>query len=427
MQNRIATIAGGLPKGTLAVGAGLAVLGLASYLHLAIAGHTLDQSAMSSLSVLWSIVFAIGPGLFFPVEQEITRVVARHRAHGTGYGPVVRRGALLALGVLSALLVICFAAAQPLADTLFDGDIAMVWVLCGAFAALAMAHTTRGVLAGLGRLGVYGAQLGVDGALRIAIAVILGLTHTDSAVWFGLVLVIAPIASVIVTSGPLRKVFGPGEAVAWPALLSGLGLLTISTVLAQVMVNIAVVDAKLLDPADTAATAALLSAVVLVRVPLFLFASLQAALLPGLSTAIATGDRAAYRGLLRRTLAVVTGLGVLGGLISIAIGPYLIGLLFNAPDVMSRMDFAWLALGTTAYLWALVLGQGLLAQGRHRDQALGWVVGTVVLAAVTAVPLGVLLRVELAYALGALATAATLYLLLVRKTRAPAPHPIGAP
>ena len=85
-----------LPPGTAAVGSGLAVLGAASYVHLAVAGHTLDPARMSSVAVLWSIVFAIGPGLFFPVEQEITRIVAGRRVHRDGAGPVLRRGALLA-------------------------------------------------------------------------------------------------------------------------------------------------------------------------------------------------------------------------------------------------------------------------------------------------------------------------------------------
>jgi hypothetical protein len=64
-----------------------------------------------------------------------------------------------------------------------------------------------------------------------------------------------------------------------------------------------------------------------------------------------------------------------------------------------------------AYLWALVLGQGVLARGRHRDQTIAWVVGTVVLVGVTLVPGGITTRVELGYALGAAATAALLAVL----------------
>ena len=62
-----------LPPGTLTVGAGLLVLGAGYYAHLAVAGHSLPASGMAALSVLWSIVFLLGLGVFLPVEQELIR------------------------------------------------------------------------------------------------------------------------------------------------------------------------------------------------------------------------------------------------------------------------------------------------------------------------------------------------------------------
>ena len=41
-----------LPPGTLPVGAGLAVLGGASYVHLAVFGHLLSAPGMAAMSVL---------------------------------------------------------------------------------------------------------------------------------------------------------------------------------------------------------------------------------------------------------------------------------------------------------------------------------------------------------------------------------------
>ena len=70
---------GVLPSGTLPVGAGLVVLGIGSYAQLALAGHGLSTTGMAAMSVLWSIVFWLGLGLFFPVEQELIRLVAARR------------------------------------------------------------------------------------------------------------------------------------------------------------------------------------------------------------------------------------------------------------------------------------------------------------------------------------------------------------
>lgn len=411
---RLRSLAGVLPPGTLAVGAGLAVLGVAAYVHLAVAGHTLDPAGMSAVSVLWTIVFTVGPGLFLPIEQEIARIVAARRVRAEQAGPVLRRGAVLAGALLITMLTGLFAGSGVVADRLFSGQRDLVWVLAGALGALALAHTTRGVLAGLGQFGWYGAQLGADGLLRMAIAGLLAAFGVASSAWFGLVLVLAPLASVLLTIAPVLRVPRAGPRLGWSELCRGLGLLVVSALLAQVVANIAVVNVRLLDPGDVAVAGTLLAALVLVRVPLFVFASIQASLLPGLSAAVAAADMAGYRRLLGQALGVVTGLAVACAGVVVPFGPWLVRLLFDVRDALGVADFAWLAAGTGVYLWAMVLGQGVLALGRHRDQALSWVVGTVALAVVTLIPGDVVQRVELGYTAGSLGVVVALVIALFR-------------
>jgi O-antigen/teichoic acid export membrane protein len=392
-----------VPAGTLVVGCGLAVLGLASYVHLAVAGHALSAAAYSSVSVLWSLVFSIGIGLFLPVEQEVSRLVAARAVAGVGVAPVLRTAGMLAGGVLAVLLAVLALAAGPLADRLFEGDRSMVLALGGAFAGLAAGYLTRGVLSGLGRFGWYGTQLAVDGGLRIAIAAGLGLAGVRSPLAYALILAFAPLASVALTLVGVLRDLHPGPPVALRTLFRGLGLLLASNVLMQVVVNIGVINVKLLSPGDAAFAGALLSALVLARVPLFVFASLQASLLPALTRAIAVSDIPTYRRLLIRSVAVVCLLGVVGGVPAVAFGPELVRLLFGQPDVLGRVDFAWLAAGTLAYMVASVVGPAVVARGRHAAQTLGWLVGTAVLIAVTLGPGDVRLRVELAFAVGSFA------------------------
>lgn len=413
-----------LPRGTITVGAGLGVLGLASYMHLAAAGHVLDDADMSSLSVLWSIVFSVGLGLFVPIEQEMTRIIASGRAAGAGASVVLLRGAVFAGGSFGVLLAAIALLRQPLADRLFSGDVGLVWALIGALGALAVAHTTRGVFAGRGRFGWYSTQLGIDGGLRILLAVMLFAGGVDSTFWFSFVLTLAPVVSVLVTlPGVLAEARSGGPSAPWGSFARGLGLLTASSLAAQLVVNVAVINARLLDPDDVAIAAALLSATVLVRIPLFVFASLQASLLPSLSQSIADGDDAEFRRQLTRGLAAVTILGGAGGLIAVAVGPALTVLLFDAPDILRAGDFAWLAIGTLAYLWAMVLGQGVLARSQHHQQTLAWIVGVVVLIAVTLLPGSVALRVEVGYTAGSVAVAALLAYALSRRA---APRPVTA-
>lgn len=406
-----------LPRGTLPVGAGLIVLGAGSYAHLAVAGHSLPATGMATLSVLWSIVLLLNLGVFLPIEQELIAHVAARKAVGEGVLPVVRRGAVLAAAVLAATLLPAAAAARPLADSLFGGDIAMVAVLASACVALAIASVSRGTLAGLGRFRAYGSQLAVDGGSRAAVAGALGVAGMRSATAFGLILTIAPLLGVAGTLGPLLADLRPGPAITWKAISGRLGLLIATMLLAQLIINLAVVNIRLLSPGDPAVVGALLAALVLARVPLFVFMSVQTSLLPGLSGAIAVGDPVRFRLLLARGCAIVTVLGIAGGLPATILGPWLTRVLFGARPVLGQAGFAWLAAGTLFYMLAMVLGQGAMALSRHRDQLLSWMAGAGVLAAVTLAPGEVKLRVVAAYALGSATVALMLAIVLVLRVR----------
>lgn len=468
-----------LPPGTALVGAGTAVLGLASYIQLAAAGRTLPSDRMAGVSVLWTLVFSVGLGLFFPIEQEMTRLVAARVVAGEGTGPVLRRGLATSLGLLAAVCVPVAVFAHPIANRLFDGNLSLVGALCAAFGALSVAYVTRGMLAGTGRFTVYGAQLALDGVLRVVFSVLLAAAGSHSPLLFAAVLTVPtllsvgatlpwvlraarygaervsavrPVADVSVaaaaagvaagavagavagasaaaavetagtgadTGGAARTggstAFRSSPPLPWRALWSGLLALIPSTLLAQLLVNISVISVKLLAPDDTAFITALLSAVVLARVPLFVFGSLQASLLRGLSEAVAGGDRAAYRQLLLRTAAFTGLLGGAGGVVAVALGPWLVPRLFGSPDLLGWTDFAWLSAGTLCYMLASVLGQALQTTGGHGRQLVSWAVGTAALLAVTFSPMPIRDRVEIAYAVGAAITA---ILLSIRVTYA---------
>ncbi|MGW6862287.1 lipopolysaccharide biosynthesis protein [Streptomyces xanthophaeus] len=401
-RSPLAKLAATLPPGTLLVIGGTVVLGAASYVHLMAAGHSLDTDAMASLSVLWTVLMGVGIGLFFPVEQELTRIVAAHRVGGHGVSGVLRRVTVLTAALCALLVTGMGVAARPLADTFFDGRVDMVWALALSFVTLAASNVTRGVLAGLGHFAPFGRQLGIDGVLRIGLAVGFALAGVSSPLAFALILAVAPLIAVLATLRPVLQGLGPGPAESWTRLLAGLGPLIASTLLSQVVVNAAVVSTKLLAPAEAAVVAGLLNVIVLARVPLFVFGSLQASLLSGLSAAAAAGDRAGFSRLLGRTCLVVTALGVAGGLPATLLGPWLIQVLFKAEDGLGQAVFFWISAGTLFYMLAMVLGQALMVLHKHGLQLLGWAVATLVLVGVTLLPGEATTRVCLAYTLASL-------------------------
>ncbi|AUG77774.1 hypothetical protein CFP65_2964 [Kitasatospora sp. MMS16-BH015] len=422
----ITRLAAALPPGTQMVAGGTVVLGAASYLHLAVAGHSLTTQAMAGVSVLWTIVMSVGIGLFFPIEQELTRIVAARTVRGEGSAPVLRRALLLTGGILAVVVGLLAVFAGPLARLLFHGDRQLVAALAGAFVTMAFCYLSRGLLAGLGLFTAYGTQLAVDGVLRIVLAFGCSLAGLHSALAFSLILTLAPLVSLAATlPAALRAAGRPGPPIAWPELVGGLGLLICSTLLAQWMVSAAVLSIQLLEPSQVDLVAALLSALVLARVPIFVFGALQASLLSGLAGAAAEGRHEAFRRMLRKACLAVAALSALIGLPAVVLGPWLIHLLFAAPRVLTRLDFLWLVLGTFGYLLGMVLGQALIVRHRHRAQLLSWVLGSAVLAAVTLAPGPIATRVCLAFAAGPAATALAM-LWALRRPVTPGPA-AGAP
>jgi O-antigen/teichoic acid export membrane protein len=408
-----------LPPGTMGVGAGLAVLGAGSYAHLAVAGHSLPVAAMAQMSVLWSVTYLLGLGVFFPVEQELSRLVAARTAAGQGAAPVVRRGVMASAVLLAVVLMILAVAAGPLASRLFGGDTALVPVTGAAAAALAVTSVSRGTLAGLSRFDMYGRQLATDGGLRVLAACGLGVAGVRSAVAFGLILTGAPLLAAAGTARPLLAGLRPGPALSWRDMRGRLALLLATMLLAQVVISAAVLDIRVLDPGRPAVVGALLAAVVLARIPLFVFTPVQTALLPSLCGALAVGDRGRFRLLIGRACAAVLVLGIAGGAVLALAGPELIRVLFGARASLPRADFGWLGLGVLAYLFALVLGQGAQALGRHAVQLAAWLAGAAVLVVITVGPGGALTRVSVAFAAGSVTVAVTLAGVLLAGARRP--------
>ncbi len=413
MSNPLSKLLRLVPAGTHLVIGGTVILGLASYIQIAVAGHALASGPRAGVSELWSLVMTVSLGLFFPVEQELTRVVAARVVRRQGVAPVLRRASLLTLGMLVLICGALALSAGPLADTFFSGDRSLVWAFGGSLVGMALVYLTRGILAGLGLFQSYGLSLALDGGLRIVLAGGLYLAGNHSALAYGLVLTVAPLFAMLCTLRPTLRGCRPGPPMPWHELFQNLAMMICAQVLAQFIVNAAVMTTAVVAT-DPQITFALLSAGVLCRIPLFVFGSLQPTLMTGLSTTATSGDRAGFRRMLLRTCAVLAGLGLLGGIPAVCAGSWLIHTFLGAPDVLGPMDFFWFSFGTTCYMLAMVLGQALIALGRHRWQLASWVLGTAVLIAITVLPGPVTERVEVAYAVSSLVTGMCMLLILLR-------------
>jgi O-antigen/teichoic acid export membrane protein len=409
----------GSRRGVLAVGAGLGVFGLSTYAYLGLAGQALGDERFAPLGVLWSVLNAVGIGLFLPFEQEIGRRTAERRARGEGNAPVARQGTLAAAALVGAVALVALVTAGPVAGRLFTGELGLVALLVLAVAGMAVAYVVRGLLAGTGRFPSYGAQLAVDGLLRVAGAGLLAVNGVTDVRPYAAVLALSPVLAVLVTTLRPRGlvVHGPPQQVSRAA--AALATLVVASVLSQVLANVGPVIVQLLASAEEAAAAGrFTSALVIARVPLFLFAAVQAVLLPGLAALASAGESAGFR---RRLRLVVTGTGAIGGLGTLAVlavGPELVRALFGPGFVVDREVITLIAASGALFMLAQVAAQALLALGADRTVVLGWASGLVALLLVCLVPLPAVERAAWALVVGSGAAAGVLGAVLAVRMRA---------
>jgi O-antigen/teichoic acid export membrane protein len=395
-----------LPEGTLAVGAGLIISGVAAYGFLAIAGHALDKSVFAPLSLLWTVTFVLAPGFFLPIEQELGRALAHRRAIGEGGLPVVRRAGVLALSLLVIVSTIVLLISPLLVDKLFKGRWSLVVALLVAFAGYAAGHFTRGMLSGTGQFGPYGVYMGAEGVLRLTACAALAVAGVEYVGPYGLAVALPPIFALgFVWRGQWNR-FQPGPEASWAEITPNLGWLLAGSVLGQTLVNAGPLAVGLLSDGsarDDELVADFFKGVLLARVPLFLFQAVQAALLPKLALLAAQGELTEFRRGFRKLLTVVIAFGVIGTVGAFTIGPVVVELAFNAE--LGNRTLGLVALASSLYMVALAIAQAVIALHGHAKVAGGWLIGVVTFVAVAAVAGDdLLLRVEIAWVTGTAAS-----------------------
>jgi O-antigen/teichoic acid export membrane protein len=394
-----------LPEGTLAVGAGLLVSGVSSYVFLKLVRAGLGSAeATEPVNQLWFLTFLLAPGFFLPVEQEVGRALAHRRAVGQGGGPVVKRGAMLALGLAGITTVALVAAGPTLVSQLFHDSWGLLVCLVIAFLAWASGHLTRGVLSGSGRFAPYGLLLGVDGLLRVAAAVALTVGGVKSVAAWGLAVALPPGFAVLIALRGQRGLLTPGPTAEWSEITPNLGWLVAGSVLAAVLVNGGPVMAGLLKTKEQSALVSHFTyGVIITRIPLFLFQAVQAALLPKLAQLAARGALDEFRSGFRKLVEVVAAVGTLGVIGALAVGTQAVKV-FSADADLSRRTVGLLALASALYMLGLAMAQAVIALHGHARVAIGWAASVVVFFAVAALwGHDLLLRVEMGLVLGSAA------------------------
>jgi O-antigen/teichoic acid export membrane protein len=367
--------------GFVPVALGLGVFGAATYGFLGLAGQALGPALFAPLSVLWTLLNAVGIGLFLPFEQELGRTTAARRALGQGNRPVVATVLRVGAVIVATVVVLSLVASPLLASELLGGRRTLVLLLVLALVGMGLSYAVRGLLAGNGRFGHYGAQLAADGILRVAAAAALYALDVREPAAYGVILVLAPLVAVLVTT-PRRRgdLVSPGPAVVRGDVVRAMVVLLVASVTSQLLANAGPLVVQVLArPGDEALAGQVLAALVIARVPVFLFAAVQAVLLPGLASLVGSGDAAGYV----RRLALVTGLTAViagvGVLVMWIWGDALVRLLFGDEFGVPQDVILLIAVSGALFMLAQLCAQALLALGAELWVVAGWATGLVAL------------------------------------------------
>jgi O-antigen/teichoic acid export membrane protein len=398
---------------------GIAATGLFTFAYFSVAKHVLDDDAYGRISTLWAVLFVVMSVIYRPVEQLLSRTIAHRRAQGAHGAHPLRVPALIQAAFAGTFVVVALALKGPIEDGLFDGEASLYWILVAAALAYAASYFARGYLAGHQWFGLYGGLVLFESLSRFCfpVAVAVGIATGETAVALGIVA--APLASLCVIPWALRRAEAVGAGGAGvPRERGGMregagfaGSVALIQLGEQTLLNAAV-----LLVADSTTAGVVFSALLIARAPLQLFQAVQTSLLPHLAGLEATQGHAAFARAIRQTILAIAAFAGAVALGLLAIGPWVMDVLFPSDTGYGRVGLAVIAVGMGLHLAAGTLNQAALARGRAHQAAAAWLLAAGAFVAWMLLPAvgDELTRAEVGYAGAAGLLCAMLYALYRR-------------
>jgi O-antigen/teichoic acid export membrane protein len=370
----------GYGRGARVLSIGIATTGLVTFAYFALAAHALNPIEYKHISLVWSIMFVVASVIYRPIEQLLSRTIADRRARGHGGGHNL--GVALAIQATFALafLAVALALRDLLQNDLFDGSAALYWVLIVGVLAYAASYFARGFLAGHQRFELYGALVFFEAVSRVcfALAVVVGVASGQSAVAMGMAA--APLMSLVVVPWFFARRDPPLDRAAVKETEGGLtlrrGVPFAAAVFGVMVAEQTLLNGAVLTVEGTSADAALagivFSVLLIARAPLQLFQAVQGSLLPHLAGLQATASAAEFRRAIRVTVLAISAFALAVALGLFAVGPPVVGNLFDIDRDIGRAGLALVGLGMGFHLIAGTLNQAALARGQALGAAAAW-------------------------------------------------------
>jgi len=344
--------------------------GLLAYVFFALTTRSLGAEQAAPVAVLWSYWALSAAVLTFAVQHWVIRTLA-HDGHGGTVAASLPR--IVAGGVV--LSVLAGLVAYAFRETLFDVDgIAFPAMIAGVTAGSLFVGLVRGALAGRQRYRATAASLAGENLVRVVVAILVAAAG-GGAEAFGVAMVVGSLIGLVWLSSLRFDAPEPAHAVGNPmALLSGVAG---GALLAQVALTGAPIVLAVIGGASAEVTS-LFVALAVWRAPYLVAIGVT----PQLTTAFTRLVVQRRVRLLARLRVVVVGAVAVGAGLAALIGTTVLTpvlhFVFGSDVELSGVQLALLGAGTAVALGNLVLLLMLLALGRSRVAAIGWVAALVV-------------------------------------------------
>ena len=358
--------------------------------------QALGQDGFKPIVAMWFIAFALIPGFFLPIEQEVGRALSHRRAIGQGGLPIVKRVLQITVIIFVALCIVVIALSSQINSNLFDGNDVVTWCLLLSLATYAPMHLARGICSGNARFGSYSLIIGLDGAIRVLSCAALWIAGVTNIGAYALTIALSPVVGVLIAAFTGKLKTEPGPEASWAEVTPNLGWLLLGSLFAAALVNAGPITVDILGhDAPPELVTRFGNAVIFARIPLFLFQAVQAALLPRLARLAAQRKLSEFNRGLKQLLFLVISVGVLGTIGAFVIGPWVLELVYDGG--IDRRTMTLLAFASALYMLALAVAQAVIALSGHARVAVGWCAGFVTFVVVAWLSSNDLyLRVELA-------------------------------
>jgi O-antigen/teichoic acid export membrane protein len=403
------------------IGIAILVGSVLGYVLTVVVARILSPAEYAVFMTFWGLLFGLGSALS-PLEQELARLSTHAKIAGRKPGTDVVRSlgvATVVVVLVGAVLLIPGVNSQLFADHYTLGVI----VLVGGIA-FAVQFAIRGLLIGQDEISAYSWLLVIEAGVRPLAVGVLVVLALSGMIPFAIAVALGSFAWLAFAHRVPSQIDRATPSESWGEVAKRVLVLLLGAALTASVITGYPAMVRILAPGgDETQLGVFFATLAVSRIPLLLFASIQALAVPVVVRLSSSGDGLAK---LRRVL-VLGSFGALvlaaaAAAISLPIGPWLVKLLYGPKYIAPAWVVAGLMWSAVILAAVQLLVAVLVANKRVGGVLLTWAITTVIAGLVLAFwPGDQVLRATLAIVVGPTVGLGVVLALVLR-----APRPVAS-